>query len=137
MIKAFLLSSLWICTLSICQVTLAQTNAISSPSPPESATDAKLTDDNTALVLKFNNTLKLALQNNSQAEYEVGRMYHHALGVKEDDKEALKWNAKSANDGFADAQYTLAKMYHDGDNVDKDFAAAFSWYTRAALQNRA
>ena len=47
----------------------------------------------------------------------MGRCYDKGNGVKEDDKQAVAWYAKSAAQGFAKAQYQLGKCYKNGEGV--------------------
>ena len=47
-----------------------------------------------------------AEQGYAKAHYNLGVMYENGEGVPEDDKEAVKWYTKSAEQGLADAQET-------------------------------
>jgi TPR repeat protein len=40
--------------------------------------------------------------------------YDNGTGVLQDDKEAVKWYTKAAEQGDADAQFNLAVMYVNG-----------------------
>ena len=48
------------------------------------------------------------------AENSLGYHYAFGVGVKHDDKEALKWLTASASSGFAPAQVNLAYLYEKG-----------------------
>jgi TPR repeat protein len=61
-------------------------------------------------------------------------MDKNGKGVLEDDKEAVKWYHKAANQGYADVQYNLAQMYRRGEGVLKDDKEAVKWYHKAADQ---
>ena len=72
-----------------------------------------------------------------KAQYRLGRCYDKGNGVKEDDKVAVAWYAKSAAQGYAKAQYQLGKCYKNGEGVEKDAKKAFDLFTRAARQDNA
>ena len=59
----------------------------------------------------------LAEQGHAEAQYTLGVMYDEGEGVKEDDKEAVKWFRLSAEQGDVKAQFDLADMYRTGDGV--------------------
>lgn len=86
---------------------------------------------------EFENTLKLAKQGDSQAQYELGYMYDEGSGTKENNTEAVKWYLKAAKSGVAGAQYNLALMYENGEGTGKDIQNAITWHTKAALQGNA
>ena len=55
----------------------------------------------------------------------------------EDDKEAVKWYRKAANQGNAMAQHTLGVMYYNGEGVLADNVAAYAWFKLAAANGDA
>ena len=64
-------------------------------------------------------------------------MYTIALGVPQDDAEAVRWYRLSADQGNADAQYNLGFMYANGLGVPQDEAEAVRWYRLSADQGNA
>ncbi len=48
-------------------------------------------------------------------------------GVPQDDKQAVHWYTKSAEQGFAAAQYNLGMMYAEGKGVPQDDKQAVHW----------
>ena len=54
-------------------------------------------------------------------------MYDYGKGVLEDDKEAVKWYRKAAEQGLAGAQYNLGVMYGSGDGVLQDYVNSYAW----------
>ena len=77
-------------------------------------------------------TRKLAkVQNN------LGMMYYHGEGIKQNDAEALRWFTKAAEQGDAEAQTNLGVMYLKGEGVKQDDAEALRWFTKAAEQGDA
>ena len=81
--------------------------------------------------------LKAAEQGDSEAQTDLGMMYHTGDGVPKDYAEAVKWYRKAAEQGHAIAQYNLGFMYNDGEGVPQDDAEAFKWYRKAAEQELA
>jgi TPR repeat protein len=71
------------------------------------------------------------------AQYNLGTMYHEGDGVKQDDKEAVKWYRKAAEQGYASAQHNLGCMYSNGRGVKQDEKEAVAWYRLTAKQGHA
>jgi hypothetical protein len=61
-------------------------------------------------------------------------MYYHGLGVPLDYTEALRWERKSADQGYAKAEYGVGFMYFHGKGVPQDYTEALHWYRKAADQ---
>jgi len=55
--------------------------------------------------------------------------------VAQDYVDAVKWNRKAADEGFAPAQSNLGVMYEHGQGVAQDYAEAAKWYRKAADQD--
>ena len=64
-------------------------------------------------------------------------MYDNGRGVLEDDKEAVKWYRKAAEQGYAAAQFNLGNMYANGKGIPEDDKEAVKWYRKAAEQGDA
>jgi TPR repeat protein/pSer/pThr/pTyr-binding forkhead associated (FHA) protein len=69
-----------------------------------------------------------------EAENRLGVRYEKGDGVDKDEKEAVKWYRKAADQGFALAQYNLAGCYFGGTGVDKDESESVKWLKKAADQ---
>ena len=52
----------------------------------------------------------------------------------QDDKQAVKWQIKAAEQGNSAAQYYLGNMYTNGKGVTQDYKKAAKWYTKSAEQ---
>ena len=65
--------------------------------------------------------LPLAEQGDAKAQYTLGTIYAHGLGVPQDYKEAYKLFLPSAEQGDADAQSNLGIMYSKGQGVQQNF----------------
>ncbi|MEZ8274090.1 tetratricopeptide repeat protein, partial [Vibrio splendidus] len=58
-------------------------------------------------------------------------------GVSQDDKEAVSWYRKAAEQGYARAQNNLGIMYDEGRGVSQGDKEAVYWYRKAAEQGYA
>ena len=69
------------------------------------------------------------------AQFILGFAYEKGKRASsKDDKEAVKWYTKAAEQGHAVAQYALGVAYYYGEGVLKDFKEAVKWWTKAAEQ---
>ena len=59
----------------------------------------------------FDFQMKLAKGGNPEAQFKVGEMYETGFGVKQDQKEAMTWITKSAEQGHETAGFKL--LYWD------------------------
>ena len=82
-------------------------------------------------------TKRLAKGGDKLEHFKLGVRYENGYGVLKDHKEAIKWYAKSAEQGFAKAQSNLGKSYFLGEGVPKDYKKALRWFTKAAEQGLA
>jgi len=71
----------------------------------------------------------------ANAEYELGRMYHHGRGVPQDDAQAAFWCQKAADQEFAKAEYAIGDMYYYGSGLEQNYGNALVWFRKAAGQN--
>ena len=60
--------------------------------------------------LSFSDTKIAAEKGGSDAQYNLGLMYDLGQGTPQNDKEALKWYRKAAEQGYAKAQNNLQGM---------------------------
>ena len=79
----------------------------------------------------------LAEGGDASAQYNLGLLYHHGLGVKRQLGEAAKWYARAAENGDADAQKAIGDLYLKGFWGKKNSAKAATWYRKAAEQGHA
>ncbi len=79
----------------------------------------------------------LADRGDASAQYNLGLLYHHGLGVKRQLGEAAKWYARAAENGDADAQKAIGDLYLKGFWGKKNYAKAATWYRKAAKQGHA
>ena len=82
----------------------------------------------------FKETAKAAEQGNTEAQYELGRMYFLGRDVAKNATEAEKWYQKAAEQGIASAQYKLGYMYDYGQGISQNRVEAAKWYKKAAEQ---
>jgi uncharacterized protein len=87
----------------------------------------------------------LADQGDVKAQYRLGIMYFHGLGVEQEYAEALNWLRKASDQGDAEAQIGLGLLYNGGASKSssawmrerigiRNAAEAVKWYRRAANQ---
>ena len=91
---------------------------------------------------------KAAAQGDAWAQYTLGWMYANGRGVAKDEREAVKWFRKSAEQmeddyvrfnktailELANAPYNLGVSYANGRGVAKDQQEAVKWFRKAAEQ---
>ena len=61
-------------------------------------------------------------------------MYQCGWGVPQDDKEAVKWYHKAAENGDPFAQFELSLRYEYGWGVPQDYKENAKWYNKASPQ---
>jgi len=91
---------------------------------------------------KFNLLMKLAEQGFDAAQYALGDMYYDGGEEDEvpiDDKKAIEWYSKAAEQGHALAQFKVAAMYEfrsytPRDEAPNNYKKAVEWYSKAAEQ---
>ena len=97
------------------------------PAPPSEA-DRKLLAD----------TRAKAESGDAQSQELIGNILHLGLlGVATDDREAVKWYRKAAEQNYREAQVDLGICYDNGRGVARDETEAVKWYRKAAEQNDA
>lgn len=73
-------------------------------------------------------------QNALGGAYYIGEISPFRLG--RNDKEAVKWSTKAAEQGNDMAQCLLGHLYFEGKGVAQDYSVAAMWYTKSAQQGR-
>ena len=69
----------------------------------------------------------------AEEQYRLGWMYNTGTWLEQDQKEAVKWYRKSAEQGNGFAQFSLALTYDAGLlGVKQDNVTAYAWYNFAA-----
>ena len=89
--------------------------------------------------------LTAAADGDAQAQFNPRLRYTTGRGVPRNDREAVGWYRKAAEQGNALAQYSLGVMYANGPRfvclyrcgVARDDAEAVAWYRKAAEQGNA
>lgn len=70
---------------------------------------------------------KVALQNNSAAQYSLGVKYASGNGVPRDYHAALGWFLKAADNGNPRAAVKIASCFWAGKGTQQDFSRAYFW----------
>lgn len=78
--------------------------------------------------------LDKAKSGDAEAQYNLGVYLMLGIGVTKDEKEAVDWFHKAAEQGFANAQYILGFYLIRGIGVTKDEKKAVYWFREAAAQ---
>lgn len=71
---------------------------------------------------------------NVEAQFRLGAAYEDGNGVRQSDKEAVRWYRAAAEGGNAKAQNSLGLMFRSGRGVEQDKVEAIKWYRKAARQ---
>ena len=79
--------------------------------------------------------MKASEQDNTDAQYEVGRCYDYGNGTEEDPVKAFEWYLKAAEQGYEKAQYEVGLCYACGYGTEEDPVKAFEWYLKASEQD--
>ena len=90
--------------------------------------------ENKEYQVAYQEWLPLAEQGHRDAQYFLGYMHYHELGVPYDIAETVKWYRLAAEQGSADAQNSLGVLYQFGEGVEQSHEEAAKWYQRAADQ---
>ena len=81
-------------------------------------------------------TLEHAAAGNAEAQFKLGKKYSEfrklGYGVT-NNKEAMVWLRKAANQGHIKAQYHLAHHYYGGYGVPENYEIALRWFMKAAV----
>ena len=77
---------------------------------------------------------KSALQDNVDAQFNLGIMYDNGEGVEKNDEEAFAWFQRAAQLGFPKAQFNVGAMYDYGHGVELNKQKAFFRYEKSAVK---
>ena len=80
---------------------------------------------------------RLGQKGDSDAQFNLAKMYREGKGVSKDYRAAVKWFNLSAERGNALAQYHLGVAYSFGLGVVPDYEIALKWYLKSAEQGNA
>ena len=97
-----------------------------SAAVPTAQSEPKLPDS-------LKKTWHLAMQGDANAQYRMGWHYANDQEIR-NDREAVRWYQKAAEQGFAAAQCNLGFCYETGIGVDPNPKEAAAWYRKAAEQ---
>ncbi|MCF6765774.1 sel1 repeat family protein [Thiotrichales bacterium 19S3-7] len=80
----------------------------------------------------YNCSINLAKKGDTNAQYNLGYLYEHGLGVKGNYQKAIYWYRTSIKGGNNTALFNLARMYEHGLGVREDHQKAFQLYLKSA-----
>ena len=75
-----------------------------------------------------------ARSGDAEAQFELGSMYFFGIGIPGDDREAVKWFHKAAEQGHVTAQFNLGKAYLNSQGAPHNAREAVKWFRKAADQ---
>ncbi|MDR2155451.1 MAG: sel1 repeat family protein [Burkholderiaceae bacterium] len=78
-----------------------------------------------------------AQQEDPDAQWNLGILYHLGQGVPQDYGQAAQWFRKAAEQGNVQAQNSLGALYGKGQGVAQDYGQAVRWFRKAAEQGNA
>lgn len=87
-----------------------------------------------AAFIKMN---RLAEEQNPEAMFWVGSMWHKGLGTPRDHAKAFAYYSDSALMGDVKAQNNLGLLYRDGLGVKRNYSVALAWFMVAAADHDA
>jgi TPR repeat protein len=79
--------------------------------------------------------IELAEDDDSSAQYILGRFYEFGSVVQQDSAEAARLYQRSAELGNNEAQFYLGTLYENGKLVEQSIDEAINWYQTALKQN--
>lgn len=81
--------------------------------------------------------MPLAEAGDPRAQNNIGFMFRKGRGTQIDERKAIYWYQRAADQGFADAMTNLGYMYDEGRTVEQDLIVSYMWFTLAAERGRA
>lgn len=82
--------------------------------------------------------MPLADDGDAKAQFGIGYLYDHGLGVPADSAEAIRWYRMSADQGYVLSQLNLGALYQEGrEDLPADLGRAADWFRLAADQGNA
>ena len=73
----------------------------------------------------------------ADAQFQLGLILFHGLGVYIDEDSALVWFHKAAEQGYVRAQYNLGEIYKEGRVTPQDFVQSHMWFSLVAQSDDA
>ncbi|MCW9013951.1 MAG: sel1 repeat family protein [Gammaproteobacteria bacterium] len=86
---------------------------------------------------KLKNTLarfkKLAHQGHATAQFRLGYMYQHTIGVEQDSDRAYSWYLLALQNGYVQALSRIGYLYERGLGLSIDYRKAAEYYQQASM----
>jgi len=83
----------------------------------------------------LNTLLQKAMNNDANAQVQVGYLYDIGKGFPQDYTKAMLWYQKAADQGNARGERHVGYLYDSGTGVAQDYTQATKWYKKAADQD--
>ncbi|KAF9135245.1 hypothetical protein BGW39_003925 [Mortierella sp. 14UC] len=111
---------------------------VESPSlthTPQEQQQASIDDDIKNIPKGLRGLVARAMQGDAKSQYQLAVSYRNGSDeLSQNDKLAMEWYNKAADQGHTKAQYCLGEYYDEGFSVPKDYVKAVEWYLKAARQ---
>ncbi|MCC5792327.1 MAG: sel1 repeat family protein [Legionellaceae bacterium] len=78
-----------------------------------------------------------AILGNSDAQFEIGQLYHYGIGVAKDPEQARLYYQLAAEQNDVRAEYNLGILYMEGQIQPTDYEKGMAWLTDAAFRGNA
>ncbi len=78
-----------------------------------------------------------AILGNSDAQFDLGQLYHYGMGVKQNSAQAIAYYQLAALQRDVRAEYNLGILYLEGKTDPVDYEKGLSWMTDAAFKGNA
>ncbi|KAG0276528.1 hypothetical protein BGZ95_007415 [Linnemannia exigua] len=76
-----------------------------------------------------------AMQGDIESQYSLAQSYNYGSnGLSQNDRLAMVWHGKAADQGHAESQYCMGEYYEEGVAVPKDYTKAMEWFVKSAGQ---
>jgi uncharacterized protein len=79
--------------------------------------------------------MKIYGEKSPDSMFGVGELFMKGESLKQDNKEALKWFIRAANQGVPEFQWAVGQLYTEGEIVEKNPKKEAEWYEKAARAN--
>ncbi|KAG0276527.1 hypothetical protein BGZ95_007414 [Linnemannia exigua] len=99
------------------------------------AQQALIDDDINDIPKGLRDVAAKAMQGDIESQYSLAQSYNYGSNeLSRNDRLAMVWYGKAANQGHAESQCCMGGYYKEGFTVPKDYAKAMEWFLKSARQ---
>ncbi|KAG0376719.1 hypothetical protein BGX24_007313 [Mortierella sp. AD032] len=110
---------------------------VESPDSPraQQGKQRPVVNDNKVIPKRMRDFAVKAKEGDIESQNSLADFYKYGFeGVSRNDKLAMEWYSKAAEQGHAEAQLRMGEYYSEGFAVPKDYAKAMEWFHKSARQ---